>query len=548
MTSVPADASVVTAPHASALRPAWLLRVLSWLLEAGLWLVVAGSVAAIGSVHAWAYVPLWWTGLGLSALLALRALAIGRLRRLIGPHRFGFDAGNRRLVFEERSSYGLRTWSFDLSEPLLPAAPLLLPGCVFLLWVGFQLLPLPPALLALLRPGHSGPVASGWQPLSVGSSDTMRGAFFVGAALLLHAVAAATLGRPEAGRRFRRFAVVLGLLLAALALAQAASGTRLIYGVFQPLEGDAAAFGPFVNRNHFAGYMLLIVPLAFGRCARAWQRYNGRVGRRPNWRRRLIALQSPEGSRLVYASIPAVATAAALVASGSRGGLLALVGSLLLAGVALRRRSGLAAWFFAFVLVGTVVSWWGFEQVGERLARAPGDRGSRTVVWRDSLTRLDGLWLAGSGFNTFAPAMSRVGAWTLPEGASAWPGWFDPAAAARSGFRTPAGLDGLAWYREAHNDYLQLLVETGAVGLLLALWGVVRLWRATFADPWLLAAPVGVLLHSLVDFPLQIPAVAVLFVVVAGLVPDRRGASDQAGGKRESYAAGLAEVKAPAPQ
>ncbi len=34
----------------------------------------------------------------------------------------------------------------------------------------------------------------------------------------------------------------------------------------------------------------------------------------------------------------------------------------------------------------------------------------------------------------------------------------------RVGCRAPSGLPGFGWYREAHNDYVQLLVETGAPG------------------------------------------------------------------------------------
>jgi O-antigen ligase len=79
----------------------------------------------------------------------------------------------------------------------------------------------------------------------------------------------------------------------------------------------------------------------------------------------------------------------------------------------------------------------------------------------------------------------------------------------------------------AHNDYLQLLVEMGALGFATMLWFLMTLFRSAFKKlrhfpvdtnaAMTLAAVLGVtgiLVHSFVDFNLQIPANAALFYVL----------------------------------
>ena len=134
-------------------------------------------------------------------------------------------------------------------------------------------------------------------------------------------------------------------------------------------------------------------------------------------------------------------------------------------------------------------------------------------------------WATGYGFNAYADAISRVPAWKLPAGATPWPAAVETPLliGERLGYRAPGDLRGLAWYREAHSDYVQLLVETGVPGLLLGLWAGFAALAAARRDPWLFAALAGVLMHVFVDFDLQIPAIAALFVVLAALAGARDG-------------------------
>ncbi len=469
---------------------------------------MTGSLAALAGVRPASHVALW----AFSALVLLLAIARGRevlaLRGRLGPRRIAFHPSGRWLSFDAQPGYDLEAWSFDLAAPAAPRAPLLRAGLFFAILVAFQFLPLP----AGLAPGTLSP------------RDTARGLAFLLATLALHVAAAAAFTQPEARQRFRRVVALLGLVTAGIALVQLTYGVTRIYGLFEPLEpGAQQLLGPFVNRNHFAAYMLLVIPVAAGLLAQAFRGLRHRLGSQPNLRRVVLGLGSTEGTGFLYALLPPFVCLAGLLASTSRGGLLALVAGLGVAAVARRRRAWLSLGAWVLALFGVALASFGLERIETRFSSAIRERDGRTPVWRDALQRMDGHWLRGSGFNTFAWAMSRAVPFELPVGATPWPADVRTPVTSPTGawpaFRVPTEAEGVVWYREAHNDYLQLLVETGAPGLLLALWAAGACLWAAQRDAWLTAALAGLLAHEIVDFPLQIPAVAVLFVTLAALRP-----------------------------
>jgi O-antigen ligase len=95
-------------------------------------------------------------------------------------------------------------------------------------------------------------------------------------------------------------------------------------------------------------------------------------------------------------------------------------------------------------------------------------------------------------------------------------------------------LDTTTYVNHAHNDYLEIALETGVPGLIvlvlfLAWWARAawQVWRQTDPDPFARAASVAsaaILVHSLVDFPLRTAAIGACFALCLALLVRQRPA------------------------
>ena len=290
------------------------------------------------------------------------------------------------------------------------------------------------------------------------------------------------------------FAGAMGLF----AIVQFASGTHRIYGI---VDTPGGLFGPYVNPDHFAGLMEMLIPVAVLYIA-------GRRGR-----------SSLEAS--VWRVIAVTLALASLLLSGSRAGLLALSAEILIATIALRtagartterRRLAMAAvtlfagvMLFAYVDPGWVAKKLGsVAHVNSAWANWAGDRKSMAL---DSLRMCRDHPLLGVGLGDFETAYPRYQSF-------------------------PSDL----WIDHAHNDYAEAVAETGLVGALLILSALALFLRLAFRDwgdpfrsqaGWIrLGAALGccgMLVHSFLDFNLHIPANAAWFAVLAGIATTERG-------------------------
>jgi putative inorganic carbon (hco3(-)) transporter len=193
--------------------------------------------------------------------------------------------------------------------------------------------------------------------------------------------------------------------------------------------------------------------------------------------------------------------------SGSRGGMIAILAELLVLAIFLvkqkrgwRAAAGLGA--FLVVVIG-LFTWIGGNELSRRIASvAPSHSeisgNTRIYIDRDALRMFFKKPVQGWGLGTF-PIV-------YPQFRTFYTNFF---------------------VNQAHNDYLQLLVEMGLLGFATMVWFVaiackqairkIRNWSSEItgaASMTCLLGIIGILVHSAVDFNLQIPANAALFYVM----------------------------------
>jgi O-antigen ligase len=379
----------------------------------------------------------------------------------------------------------------------LPAVPARAPLLGLVALGAAQLVPLPPTLLGWLSPGSldfwcRGPVIYYLRPapITVNPSLTQWAVADLLAVVLLYGAAFRELGAPPWPRRLGVALSISGVLLSVEALVQAAVWGPRIWGVWTP-PFEWAVYGPYVNRNHYAGYMAMIIPVVLAFTAEAWGRAARAFARR-GWR----SLFDPPASDVVRRIALVLLMVVAVMGSQSRGGLAACVIGVVVVAAAVRELRFAAV---AVTMAATAISSW-LVLNGSFRGMESGFEASRMVLWRDVFRMTRHFALVGSGLGSFPTA-------------------YQP-------FKTVWLTSGVF---SAHNEYLQVLVEVGLAGAVLAAMALVRvLWLArrgaaeAVLTAGFFAGLVATSLHSVVDYDLHVPANAATFAVMAG-VAVRRG-------------------------
>ncbi|HKS96704.1 MAG TPA: O-antigen ligase family protein [Terriglobia bacterium] len=285
------------------------------------------------------------------------------------------------------------------------------------------------------------------------------------------------------------FAVaVYAFALSLFAILQYSSSNGRIYWTTQ---SAGWVFGPYVNHNHYAGLMEMLIPVAAGHLLSRPER-------------------DPARPFLGFALLVPIAS---LLLSGSRGGLIALFAELLIFGSVLvvygwqhNHQRYVAVLALAVTAAVATFFWLDFGKVSQRLATvfatprsAEATMGARITMSRDALHIVRDYPWKGIGVGSFEDVYPRYQSFA-------------------------ADLNVV----HAHDDYVEALAETGVVGGILMLAGLLIFLRRAFSQlrerladesGWIqFGAAVGccgLLVHSFADFNLHIPANAAWFCVCA---------------------------------
>lgn len=288
----------------------------------------------------------------------------------------------------------------------------------------------------------------------------------------------------EQVKSFAWFLVIFGFLVSLLGIVQHFTLNGKLYWSV-PLLSGGTPFGPYVNRDDFAGFIELTAPLGVA----------------------LLFFRTVRREHFTLLLLFTIVPIGATILSASRGGIIGIFFELILLAFLARSRQigkkqviGVTA---LVLIAGTFILWLGVSEAIQRFEQLIPEvlsANTRIAMYRDTWhIFVDHPWV-GTGLGTLVV--------TYPRYASFY--------------------DGGVIVDHAHNDYLELLADTGLVGGLCGLSFIAflfgrglanvqaakgRLLRAIRSGS--LTACAGLLLHSLVDFNLHIPSNALIFLLLA---------------------------------
>lgn len=286
-------------------------------------------------------------------------------------------------------------------------------------------------------------------------------------------------------RNYVWFLLSLGFAVSLFAILQHFTFNGKLYWV-RELQYGGIPFGPYVNRNHFAGLMELLIPQGLA----------------------IQILGAERRDQLPLVTLFTLLPIGAVFLSASRGGIISFVAELAFLTILLvarrREKKVLGAAALILTLAALLVSWLGIGAALDRFAtykKLETSEGRRVEMLHDSLRIFQDHRIWGTGLGTLQEVFPLY----------------------------ETAYDGLV-VNHSHNDYAEALAETGAIGGICGLvFLVILFWRSwkilnAEGDPrsfayhaGALVACLGLLVHAGVDFNFHIPSNALIFLLQSAL-------------------------------
>jgi len=391
--------------------------------------------------------------------------------------------------------------------------PGIVPLMLFLTYVFIQIIPLPPWMIKVISPATyaiysetvlvSDPAA--WVSLSINKKATLMEFFRFASYGAFYAVTVQLLSRKDALKKTVAIIIIFASALSFFSILQHLLSNGKLYWVRERLLGGVP-FGPYVNRNHYAGLMEMLFPLVVG----LFLVYKPHVSY-ISFREKIAEMFNLQRTNLyMLLGFSAVLIGTSIFLSLSRSGIISLclsmiVFGLLVVGKQADRKRGLII-IVICILIVLAVGWFGWGPIIERFKEISPMKEEitefRPILWKDSRKIVNDFLVAGTGFGSF------ISIYPL--------------------YRT---LPAKNLVDHAHNDYIELLTDGGIIGFLIVTWFVLTVFYASFRiflkrrelySVYLfigsVAGLISILLHSVTDFNLHIGANGLYFFFLSGLV------------------------------
>ncbi|WP_291460432.1 O-antigen ligase family protein [Desulfobacula sp.] len=390
--------------------------------------------------------------------------------------------------------------------------PGITPLLLFLFYILFQLIPLPPFIIEYLSPEtfkihqitNLLADTNSWMSISVHQKATLSEFFRYATYVMFYVLTIQLLKEKEMLQTTVLVIVFFGGLLAFSSILQFyLTEDMALWFRHSPI--NSIVVGPYANHNHYAGLMELIFPVVLG----LFLFYRPRIGN-TSLIKGIAQIFSQEKANIhILIGASALLIVISIFVSLSRGAMISTCFSLLLFTFFLLKRKiskGNTLLMIGLIIITTLsIGWFGWDQIFERFAKLKNAQGiiyqSRLDFWKDTQGIISHHTITGSGMGTFSHIYPLHRSFK------------------RQGFLT-----------HAHNDYLELLAEGGIIAFLLAASFLLTLFYKTYKtfskrrDAFsiylyigCITAMVSILLHSFTDFNMHIGANGLWFFFIAGI-------------------------------
>ena len=383
-------------------------------------------------------------------------------------------------------------------------APGIIPLCLFLLFILIQIIPLPAQIIKIISPAsYAIQETASKMTISIHPRATLLEFFRYSTYVIFYVFVVQILSDKNLLKKTVFVITVFGSVLAFSSILQFYLSDLALW--FRQAPERANIMGPYINRNHYAGLMEMIFPVALALFLFHKPRTEG-----SNFFTGIIEIFKQEKANIhILIGTGTLLIVTSIFVSLSRGGIVSTcIGLLFFLALSYKKKTSKKSSLLIIsmiILIGLSVSWFGWDNIHDRFSKIQAPDGTLNIgrldPWEDSKGIISDFPLTGSGFGTFSDIYPLV-----------------------------QTIDGKSDLQHAHNDYVELMTEGGIIGFVLVFSFLITLFYKTYTafrlrkDAYSIYIYMGsvtgmisILIHSFSDFNMHVGANGLWFAFLAAL-------------------------------